>query len=744
MSDNSHSKAIFNYPRLSPSNKIPVGSRNIYSRRDEQKTNTETLQINENNSRKNFNLNHNTISEEKNLRNSHTNHNFYVSKKIELNNTNNPNQTTKYIHKIFEKKNYEKNGQNYNNNENYRKTSTDILNNNRSNNYYININNKRNENDIKYKTINIDNNNIDKKRNNNLIKNKKDNKEDNKFKMYTFSRNLNLNSSYDQIKEFKYIPRQNNLNTKIEFSTLNNNSSSYNNRIIKTEKIIPFKNKIKIPNNTKEFDANKSKNKSGTNFHINKNYSFSSSLDFIKKVGNPSDSIHMKQNNSNTLYDLSKIKKEVKNNNNINNNNYKTIPHTILNTNSSKEMKNYTRRKININLNTDSISNKPEETGKEKNKYAIKTTITNKRNILNKKITENKPDINKNNNNKKYSSYTYVQRSKNKEEMKENEVISEKRKNLIIIPRKEEKVYLTKRPQLSNNLLNEKEMNNISISYISSSKKNVNSTNNSGKKFNKEENNSITYIKTSSNKKEKQNNGKYQDINNKKINKFDLINNPNYSNKQNETISIKEKLDVNKEGKKPEINYDIKNNNKEDLGDKNKILTQKLEKRFDNINNDFDEINKDPSNDINKIENNINNNEININKDNYINKLIENNEINKNLNSTQKLEQKIKDLESKLDDLNNKPISEFNLAETENNINKYSILDKPGLSDITKEYLSSNLDYLAPNNELSDFSKAYMIGLDVFNNIISDRPSLSGLTKEFLKENEEEPKSNNF
>ena len=746
MSDNSHSKAIFNYPRLSPSNKIPVGSRNIYSRRNEQKPNTETLQINENNSRKNFNLNHNTISEEKNLRNSNINHNFYVSKKIELNNTNNPNQTTKDIHKIFEKKNYEKNGQN-NNNENYRKTSSDILNKNSSNIYYININNKRNENDIKNKTINIDNN-IDKRRNNNLIKNKKDNKEDNKFKMNIISRNLNLNSSYDQIKEFKYIQRQNNLNTRKEFSTLNNNSSSYNNRIIKTEKIIPFKNKIKIPNNTKEFDANKSKNKSGQNFHINKNYSFSSSLDFIKKVGNPSDSMHMKQNNSNTLYDLSKIKKEVKNNNNINNNNYKTIPHTILNTNSSKEMKNYTRRKININLNTDSISNKPEETGKEKNKYAIKTTITNKRNILNKKITENKPDINKNNNknnnNKKYSSYTYVQRSKNKEEMKENEVISDRRKNLIIIPRKEEKVYLTKRPQLSNNLLNEKEMNNISISYISSSKKNVNSTNNSGKKFNKEENNSITYIKTSSNKKEKQNNGKYQDSNNKKINKFVLINNPNYSNKQNETISIKEKLDVNKEGKKPEINYDIKNNIKEDLEDKNKILTQKLEKRFDNINNDFDEINKAPSNDINKIENNINNNEININKDNYINKLIENIEINKNLNSTQKLEQKIKDLESKLDDLNNKPISEFNLAETENNINKYSILDKPGLSDITKEYLSSNLDYLAPNNELSDFSKAYMIGLDVFNNIISDRPSLSGLTKEFLKENEEEPKSNNF
>ena len=156
-------------------------------------------------------------------------------------------------------------------------------------------------------------------------------------------------------------------------------------------------------------------------------------------------------------------------------------------------------------------------------------------------------------------------------------------------------------------------------------------------------------------------------------------------------------------------------------------------------------MNNIPSNDINNIEKKINNNELNINNEDNFNKLIGNIETNKNLNSTQKLEQKIKDLESKLDDLNNKPTSMFNLTEPEENYNnKYSILDKPGLSDITKEYLSSNLDYLAPNNELSEFSRAYMIGLDVYTNIINDRPSLSGLTKEFLEENGEEPKSNNI
>ena len=745
MKDNSHSKITFNYPRLSPSNKIPISSRNAYTRMNNQSPNIETIIIYDNNLRKSSNLNYNIISEEKKLRNSNTNNHFYVSKKIDLKNDKNPNQKTNYIHNAFEKKNNEKNE----NNNNYRKSSNDIVDKNRNNMYYIN--NKRNVNDYKSKTINNDNDNIYKKRNNNLIKNKKDNKEDNKFKPNIDTRQLNLNSSYDQIQKLKYIPKQNNTNSKNQFPALNNNSSLYTNKAIKTEKNIPYNNKIKIQNNTKDYKANNSRNQSEHTIHINKNYSFSSGLDFIKKIQPKNDqhsnSIHVKPDNSNNLYDLTQIKKETKNNNNNNS----------LNSYSSKGRKNSSKIKININLNTDNISNKPEETGKEKNKYAIKTTITNNRNILNKKIPENKTNnknnnnIIKNDNNKKYSSYTYIPRSKNKEKMEEKEIISDKNKNLIIIPRKEEKIYITKRPQLSNNLPNEKEINNIAISYINSSKKNVNSIKNVLKKNKNEENNfsnfysnnnSITYINTSSNKKKEQNKRKIQDTSNQKINKFDSTNNPNILNKKNETINTEENLEVNKDDKKQEIKNVIIDNNKEDLEDKNKNLLQKLEKKFDNIN---DEMNNIPSNDINNIEKKINKNELNINNEDNFNKLIGNIETNKNLNSTQKLEQKIKDLESKLDDLNNKPTSMFNLTEPEENYNnKYSILDKPGLSDITKEYLSSNLDYLAPNTELSEFSRAYMIGLDVYSNIINDRPSLSGLTKEFLEENGEEPKSNNI
>ena len=63
-------------------------------------------------------------------------------------------------------------------------------------------------------------------------------------------------------------------------------------------------------------------------------------------------------------------------------------------------------------------------------------------------------------------------------------------------------------------------------------------------------------------------------------------------------------------------------------------------------------------------------------------------------------------------------------------------MNKPGLSDITKEYLSTFLEESMPKTELSDFSKAYMIQLDDYN-MINERPTLSVLTKEFLKENDD-------
>ena len=116
------------------------------------------------------------------------------------------------------------------------------------------------------------------------------------------------------------------------------------------------------------------------------------------------------------------------------------------------------------------------------------------------------------------------------------------------------------------------------------------------------------------------------------------------------------------------------------------------------------------------------------------------------MNSDQKLEKKIKDLETKLDNLN-KGTSNIENSESqkkeEDIYDKYSFLNKPELSDITKAYLSAYLDDDSqPKAELSDFSKAYMTGLTDYNNNNAheekiERPALSGLTMEFLKDNDE-------
>ena len=154
-------------------------------------------------------------------------------------------------------------------------------------------------------------------------------------------------------------------------------------------------------------------------------------------------------------------------------------------------------------------------------------------------------------------------------------------------------------------------------------------------------------------------------------------------------------------------------------------------------NNEKDEVkNITPVKETNIIEN-YNKDDLNINFDINISNS------KKSLSSTQKLEKKIKDLESKLDDLNNNKSPLLDITEPEQpeqyNSNQYSILDNPGLSDITKAYLSSYLEDSEPKMELSDFSRVYIIGLNDYNNynnytIINDRPVLSGLTKEFLNE----------
>ena len=110
-----------------------------------------------------------------------------------------------------------------------------------------------------------------------------------------------------------------------------------------------------------------------------------------------------------------------------------------------------------------------------------------------------------------------------------------------------------------------------------------------------------------------------------------------------------------------------------------------------------------------------------------------------NLNSDQKLEKKIKDLEEKLDNLNNNVSSSEQEKHDDININN-NLLNKYELSDITKAYLDSYLDDSSPKAELSDFSKAYMTGLTLDYQTETkneERPALSGFAMEFLNDNYE-------
>ena len=70
---------------------------------------------------------------------------------------------------------------------------------------------------------------------------------------------------------------------------------------------------------------------------------------------------------------------------------------------------------------------------------------------------------------------------------------------------------------------------------------------------------------------------------------------------------------------------------------------------------------------------------------------------------------------------------QFNIFE------KYSFLNNPGLSDITREYLSAYASN--PRPELSDFSKAYINSNLTETTTSNTRPELSNLTKEYLKNN---------
>ena len=728
------SKIETNFPRLVPTNKIPIPTRTLNHKNNEQKQNKENKRYNNivDNTQKDNNVKYNS--------------NYYSTKNNEVNNTN------KYSNSYSNKNEPNKPNRVY---------KFDIS-------KYRNRNKKEKNEDSKINTINqmsksenIDktkieyiNTNINKKNiNNNSLNNNKENNE-NKFKLnfnkYTFVYN---NNNQEPIK----TPR-------IKISDVidnNNNSASYYNKYSqKTTIVVSNRSKINPPVKILETEAYHRRNKTNNNATIiNKNNSFSSGLNPINRNDNLEKSTTIITQNSLKNNNIPQPKGTINKNKNKSSN-------YLLDEKPKKERAHSSYNNKNIYLKTDLISNQKEDSNIEKNNNPIPRVISRRKNSYKIQSINNENKENDNKNDKKYPIYNITRTKNDKEQIKEKQIKTDNNKNDNIIKRKEEKVYISKKPEIINNIKDNKENNNVAFTYISSIKKTSNnkingiknktnaSTNNQNSYKNNSNNNesnnfssnnnSITYIKTSSSKKEKlkdknenillnQSDKKPEAVPKpKNLNNYYISSNNNNTNINSNNINQKENIDNDIKS--------IKNKESENINKsvEKEIMIPKNDSQINNYINMFDskEKNITPIKSIDIIEN-IQNNNINI--DNSINKLLEKNNYSiKSLNSSKKLEQKIKELESKLDELNNNSTSIFNLGEPLD-IDydyKYSLLNKPGLSETTKAYLNSFLDDPIQNTELSYFSRAYITKLDDIN-IDSERPVLSGLTKEFLKENDE-------
>ena len=607
----------------------------------------------------------------------------------------------------------------------------------------------KSENIDKNKIENINNDTNKRNINNNTLNKNKDNNE-NKFRLNLNKYTFVYNKSTEPIK----TPR---IKISDVINKNNNSGAYYNNYSQKTNIVASKRSRINPPIKIIETEpSDKRNNKTNDNSGINKNNSFSSGLNLLY----PKDKSEKQTPTIPTIPHIS-IKyinipqpKDIVHQNKNKSSNY------LLGENQKKERAHSSYKNSNIYLNTNSISNQKEETNNEKDKSAKTRVVSHRKNSYKNTIINNDNNNNDNKNDKKNPSYNITQLKNDKEEKKEKEEKTVSNKNNNIIQRKEEKIYISKKPKINNNIKDTKENNNVAFTYISNVKKisnKKNSINNTNANTNNQNinetnnfssnNNSITYIKTSSNKKEKFKDKDENILLNKNDKKPEVIQKPknlnNYYPSLNNNDDIKQddinnKPETNKDINSTSENINIENDKKESKENEFLISKNESQRNNDISEKESNENNITPMKSINIIDT-IQNNDININEYNNINKLIDNNSSIKNLSSSKRLEQKIKDLESKLDDLNNNTTSVFNISEpidTDYDY-KYSILNNPGLSDITRAYLSSFLGESIPKTELSDFSRAYMIKLDDYNANI-ERPTLSGLTKEFLKEKDDD------
>ena len=700
----------FDSKYISSTNKNQIQKTTLYNKRKEQKQNIPN--------KKNGNANFNSIreiSEDNKFKYKITNKSFISPKNNDLiTNTNiikNSNYSFKNNIKNYQKEN------DYNNKmlkveySDYKQNSVDNTENIHKirlhKDYNIKIYNNRNDNMDVEKDKNI----VNMRNNNMIISYQTKEKSEIKQKINSEYKSLNIGKNNEKLKN-NNVYQEYDCTNRIYIPKTNNYSHLYKNN-----------NRTKTSDNKKDFDKKNSRNDLENKIGIYKNYSFSSDSKFNQIISkyNENNKINNKINSNFSFCNnkASITNKEQKNN--------YIIPLDLSNLEKRKDQINNSNKSTNY-LISGIIPNKKNGKYKKNNNNEDNTIFTErKNNYRNKNMVniENDGDI------KNYSSYTF--KNVNKDTLNEKRINTKNNKNLVIIPRKEPKIYTTKRPQTINNSLNEIENKNIGISYITNFHKPSNksnsttNTNINSQKYNNLNNNSITYINTSSNKKEKKNPKRDKIVSKLKDNiKFQIkenINDLSFEKKDNKNINPNDIFSK----------IEFKFENKDNIVDKNtdnlNLINEskKSSNNNDSIHENEEENKSSPikKDNIEKIENT-----------NLDNKYINNSVAINNLNSSAKLEKKIKDLETKLDELNSNTSSFLNKIDQENNnYNKNSILDKPELSDITKEYLNTYLKEISTKNELSNYSKAYIMGLDGYNSI-NKIPTLSELTKEYLTEKE--------
>ena len=674
---NKHNTVIMNSPL-----KIKVEISKIYNIKN-KRNNISTYNINENKKANNKR----EINEDGNLRAKSIdkiNQNYYSQRNYSINSYEN----SKNKDKLYNKDNiYNNTSRSYINDiNNYRKNKNEIQRKNSSNNNnYFNKNNFNKEietiNNHKSHTITI-------------ISNSGKNDLNNNKRVYIPKQNQNQN----QKKEDK-----DNKNIGITFISNINNSlnkniteSSREKNNYKSLKAEPRKNEIYIKNYYSRFNDNNNSsidNKDDiSKSKINNNYN-SSNIIYIS-------SYKSKKKDDN--------KKEKKNNGEIKHN---TIIYYTSNISSSKNDTDIKQQLLN------------------NNKIYISTNLTkkdkdeNKKEISNNNRVLNSSRFNNTINNKENNLNSIFNKSSNNSP---NTIKYFKPKDIKPIINNTNKLFIKDDKSIKND-----NNSNYSRTYSTINKKDNEKINNknSSKKIVMYKG---SYSSISKQEKENEDNKLNEEKNLNEENKLKENNKLNEDNKLNEGNFLNEDIILNEKNKLNEDNN--KNLEVKIISNNSTKLTEDIKNEKELLSN-----NKIIKNDIEISSNKVEENKDILSDNNEKSAIKIEDQADNDISSDKKLENKIKELEEKLNNkLNlinyeidkNKNKEGEEKTEEENIYEKYSFLNKPELSDITKKYLSSYTS--GPRPELSDFSKAYMIGLTTNT---TTRPELSNLTMEYLMKN---------